>query len=80
MNMFYGAKTPLMPIEELSALGYQLVIIPSDMQRAAIHAMQVVLAEIKRSGDSSAMAAQLTSFEEREKIVQTSRYLALDLL
>ncbi|MNV89040.1 hypothetical protein D3C71_1833000 [compost metagenome] len=50
------------------------------MQRAAIHAMQIVLAEIKRSGDSSAMAAQLTSFEEREKIVQTSRYLALDLL
>ncbi|WP_257605524.1 isocitrate lyase/PEP mutase family protein [Pseudomonas fluorescens] len=80
MNMFYGGKTPLMPIEELSSLGYQLVIIPSDMQRAAIHAMQIVLAEIKRSGDSSAMAAQLTSFEEREKIVQTSRYLALDLL
>lgn len=80
MNMFYGGKTPLMSIEELSSLGYQLVIIPSDMQRAAIHAMQTVLAEIKRSGDSSAMAAQLTSFEEREKIVQTSRYLALDLL
>jgi len=80
MNMFYGGKTPLMPIEELSSLGYQLVIIPSDMQRAAIHAMQVVLTEIKRTGDSSAMAAQLTSFEEREKIVQTSRYLALDLL
>lgn len=80
MNMFYGGKTPLMPIEELSSLGYQLVIIPSDMQRAAIHAMQIVLAEIKRSGDSSAMVAQLTSFEEREKIVQTSRYLALDLL
>jgi len=80
MNMFYGGKTPLMPIEELSSLGYQLVIIPSDMQRDAIHAMQVVLTEIKRSGDSSAMAAQLTSFEEREKIVQTSRYLALDLL
>jgi 2-methylisocitrate lyase-like PEP mutase family enzyme len=80
MNMFYGGKTPLMSIEELSSLGYQLVIIPSDMQRAAIHAMQIVLAEIKRSGDSSAMAAQLTSFEEREKIVQTSRYLALDLL
>ncbi|PBJ26119.1 2,3-dimethylmalate lyase [Pseudomonas sp. ACN8] len=80
MNMFYGGKTPLMPIEELSSLGYQLVIIPSDMQRAAIHAMQVVLSEIKRSGDSSAMAAQLTSFEEREKIVRTSRYLALDLL
>jgi 2-methylisocitrate lyase-like PEP mutase family enzyme len=80
MNMFYGGKTPLMPIEELSSLGYQLVIIPSDMQRAAIHAMRIVLAEIKRSGDSSAMAAQLTSFEEREQIVQTSRYLALDLL
>jgi 2-methylisocitrate lyase-like PEP mutase family enzyme len=78
INMFYGGKTPLVPVEELSALGYRIAIIPSDLQRAAIHAMQATLQEIKRSGDSSAMAAHLTSFKEREQIVQTSRYLALD--
>ncbi|MQA54335.1 isocitrate lyase/PEP mutase family protein [Pseudomonas piscis] len=78
INMFHGGKTPMMPVEELAALGYQLVIIPSDLQRAAIHATQQVLAQIKRSGDSSALASQLVSFQERERIVRTSRYLELD--
>lgn len=78
MNMFYGGKTPLMPIKELASLGYQLVIIPSDLQRASIHAMQRTLAEIKRTGDSGALAKHLTTFKEREDIVQTKRYLSLD--
>lgn len=78
MNMFHGAKTPLLPTHELAALGYQLVIIPSDLQRAAIHAMQQTLAHLRQAGDSGALASQLTSFQEREAIVRTSRYLALD--
>jgi 2-methylisocitrate lyase-like PEP mutase family enzyme len=78
INMFYGGKTPLVPLPELAAMGYRLAIIPSDLQRAAIHAMQATLAAIKQTGDSSALADQLTSFKEREAIVQTQRYLALD--
>jgi len=78
INMFYGGKTPLVPLPELAAMGYRLAIIPSDLQRAAIHAMQATLAAIKQTGDSSALADRLTSFKEREAIVQTQRYLALD--
>lgn len=78
INMFYGGKTPLVPLPDLAAMGYRLAIIPSDLQRAAIHAMQATLAAIKQTGDSSAVAEQLTSFKEREAIVQTQRYLALD--
>jgi 2-methylisocitrate lyase-like PEP mutase family enzyme len=78
INMFYGGKTPLVPLPDLAAMGYRLAIIPSDLQRAAIHAMQVTLAAIRQTGDSSALAGQLTSFKEREEIVQTRRYLALD--
>lgn len=78
INMFYGGKTPLVPLPDLAAMGYRLAIIPSDLQRAAIHAMQATLAAIKQTGDSSALADRLTSFKEREAIVQTQRYLALD--
>ncbi len=78
INMFYGGKTPLVPVPELTKLGYQLVIIPSDLQRAAIHAIQQTLGQIRTTGDSSGMAGQLASFKEREEIIQTSRYLALD--
>ncbi|KRB10361.1 oxaloacetate decarboxylase [Achromobacter sp. Root170] len=78
INMFYGGKTPLVPLQDLTAMGYRLAIIPSDLQRAAIHAMQETLRAIRLTGDSSAMADRLTSFKEREAIVQTGRYLALD--
>ena len=79
INMFYGGKTPLVPLPDLTAMGYRLAIIPSDLQRAAIHAMQETLRAIRLTGDSSAMADRLTSFKEREAIVQTGRYLALDV-
>ncbi len=78
INMFYGGKTPLIPIKKLESLGYQIVIIPSDLQRAAIAAMQRTLAVIHRDGDSKTLADQLASFQERETIVGTKKWLDLD--
>ena len=77
--MFYGGKTPLIPIDQLKAWGYQLIIIPSDLQRAAIAAMKETLDIIKKNGDSSAIQEKLISFNEREAIVKTQQYLSLDL-
>ena len=78
VNMFQGGKTPLVPLPRLAALGYRIVIIPSDLQRAAIHAMQEVLAVIRRDGNSAAVAGRMVSFAERETVVDTAGYLALD--
>ena len=76
INMFEGGKTPLLPVSRLQALGYQLVIIPSDTQRAAIKAMQRVLAAIARDGSAAAMRNDMASFAERETIVDTAAYVA----
>jgi 2-methylisocitrate lyase-like PEP mutase family enzyme len=76
INMFEGGKTPLLPVPRLQALGYQLVIIPSDTQRAAIRAMQRVLAAILRDGSAAAMRSDMVSFAEREAVVDTAAYLA----
>jgi 2-methylisocitrate lyase-like PEP mutase family enzyme len=78
LNMFEGGKTPLVPLARLHALGYRIVIIPSDLQRAAIHAMQETLEAIKRDGNSRSVAARMASFTEREAIVGTAAYLKLD--
>src|SRR4029077_8660149 len=40
INMFQGGKTPLVPRAKLRQWGYRIVIIPSDLQRAAIRAME----------------------------------------
>jgi 2-methylisocitrate lyase-like PEP mutase family enzyme len=78
LNMFEGGKTPFVPLARLRALGYRIVIIPSDLQRAAIHAMQLVLGAIRRDGNSRSVADRLVSFAEREAIVGTAEYLRID--
>jgi 2-methylisocitrate lyase-like PEP mutase family enzyme len=78
INMFEGGKTPLLPVSRLQALGFHLVIIPSDTQRAAIKAMQRVLAAIGRDGSSASMRQDMATFAEREHIVDTAVHLARD--
>lgn len=80
INMFQGGKTPVIPVATLEKLGYSVVIIPSDLQRAAIKAMQTTLSTIHQDGNSEKIATQLTSFKEREKIVKTAQYLEIDQL
>jgi 2-methylisocitrate lyase-like PEP mutase family enzyme len=75
INMFEGGKTPLVPLARLQTLGYRIVIIPSDLQRAAIRAMEEVLRVIARDGNSAALAGRMASFTEREAVVGTDRYL-----
>ncbi len=77
INMFHGGKTPLLSTQRLSELGYRIVIIPSDLQRAALHAMTEVLQALKRDGDSHAFAERMVSFQEREEIVGTEQFLDL---
>jgi len=78
LNMFEGGKTPLLPLDRLQVLGYRIVIIPSDLQRAAIRAMQDVLAAIRRDGNSRTLADRMATFTEREAIVGTADYLSRD--
>ena len=78
INMFQGGKTPVVELSLLRELGYRIVIIPSDLQRAAIRAMDDVLAAIRRDGNSAAVADRMASFTEREEIVGTASYLARD--
>jgi 2-methylisocitrate lyase-like PEP mutase family enzyme len=76
INMFHGGKTPLLPVARLQELGFHIVIIPSDLQRAAIKAMQRTLTAIKRDGSSGQILADLAGFDEREALVATDEYLA----
>jgi 2-methylisocitrate lyase-like PEP mutase family enzyme len=80
INMFFGGKTPLLSTQRLQELGYQVVIIPSDLQRACIKAIQNTLSAIQRDGSSAAIADQMASFKEREKLVGTEEYLKLDAI
>jgi len=78
INMFHGGKTPLVPAGRLEQLGYRVMIVPSDLQRAAVGAMQQTLAAIHRDGHSRALDDLMVSFAQREAIIGTSDWLAQD--
>ena len=78
MNMFESGKTPLLPHERLRELGYSIVIIPSDLQRAAIWAMRETLKVLQRDGSTGAIRDRLLSFQGREEVIGTAEYLERD--
>ena len=78
INMFAGGKTPMVPLADLKAWGYRLVIVPSDLQRAAIGAMQRTLEAIRRDGDSSSLSDEMPTFRDREAIIGTEHWNELN--
>lgn len=78
LNMFWGGKTPVVPREELEKLGFSLVIVPGDLQRTAIHAMQEAAAAILRDGHTESLKDRMATFEDREAAVNTSHYMELN--
>lgn len=69
INMFWGGKTPLVPANQLATLGYRIMIVPSDLQRAAIRAMQRAAAAIRQDGNTATLADEMVSFAEREEVI-----------
>ena len=69
VNLFKGGKTPLLPVSKVQQMGYRLAILPSETQRAAIHAMRKALGYLKEKGTTEAMDQELTTFKERDRIV-----------
>src|SRR5215813_11903308 len=78
VNVFEGGKTPMVPASELEAMGFRLGIYPSQTHRAAIRAAQRVLAALKQDGDTRRIETDLASFQEREDVVGTAHWRALE--
>ena len=78
VNVFEGGKTPMLGAKELEEMGFRLGIYPSQTHRAAIRAAQRVLAAMKRDGDTSAVEADLATFQDREDAVGTASWRELE--
>ena len=78
LNMFWGGKSPVVPRERLEELGFNLVIVPGDLQRTAIYAMQEAARAILRDGHTESLTGAMASFDDREAAVNTAYYMELD--
>src|SRR6195256_16965 len=78
VNVFEGGKTPMLGATGLDEMGFRLGIYPSQTHRAAIRAAQRGLAAMKRDGDTSAIEADLATFQDREDAVGAADWRALE--
>ena len=78
LNMFWGGKTPIVERAELEEMGYNLVIVPGDLQRGAIYAMQEMAKAILRDGHTESVKHMMASFDDREVAINTAKFMELD--
>ena len=80
MNRGGGGKTPALSAAELERMGFQIVIFPGDLQKAAGKAMIEILRILKETGNTDSAQAMMMSFEERFEILGLSRFRELESL
>lgn len=68
-NMVEFGKTPLLPAEELGALGYSLVIHPGTLTRSLVRAAREVLAELLATGSAVRLLDRMASFDDVNALV-----------
>lgn len=68
-NWAESGKTPPLPLKEISALGYKLVLFPVSLLFAATHAMLSLLELLKQGETSSSFASNMVTFSQFTDLV-----------
>jgi 2,3-dimethylmalate lyase len=63
-NMVEGGRTPILPQAELAELGYKIVIYPNSLTRVMARAGQRLLDELKSTGTTAGLAADMLTHGE----------------
>lgn len=78
VNLVEGAKTPLLPKEELQDMGYQLVLYANAVMRSAMFGAQRTLETLRDTGSTLSVLDQMVTFQDRQAVVGLDEWLALD--
>lgn len=77
-NMVEGGKTPILPAPRLQELGFRLAIYPNALTRLFAKAGLEMLASLKETGSSNAMASRMLSHGELWSMFDNTRWRALE--
>jgi 2-methylisocitrate lyase-like PEP mutase family enzyme len=77
-NIVVGGRTPPLPLEELKAFGFAMVLYANVALQAAMLATRRALEELKAAGMCSADSPLLVDFVERQRLVDKPFYDALE--
>ena len=77
-NMGEGGRTPLLPPEDLHALGFDLIVTPLAALLSAAKAVRETYAELRRAGTMRGQLDRLLSFDEFNGLIDLERHYALE--
>jgi 2-methylisocitrate lyase-like PEP mutase family enzyme len=74
-NMVEGGKTPVMPVDQLGALGFRIVIFPGGTVRAVAHTLQAYYASLAQHGTTAPMQSRMLDFDGLNALIGTPELL-----
>lgn len=77
-NFVEPGKSPLIPVPELAALGFKLVIFPGSLMLAMCTLAQRVLGAIRQHGITASLLADMVSVQDFFEMMGLQEFLALD--
>ena len=75
-NMVEGGKTPMLPVPELSALGFRIVIFPGGTTRALAFALQHYFQSLREHQSTVPMRQAMFDFDQLNALIGTPELLA----
>src|SRR5690606_1763504 len=76
-NMVEGGKAPLLATDELSRMGFRIVIYPGATSRYVVRAMQTFFNTLKAEGSTHSMLPSMLGFDDLNKVIDTPALLDL---
>jgi 2-methylisocitrate lyase-like PEP mutase family enzyme len=77
-NFVEHGKSPLLPVPELAALGFKIVIFPGSIMLSVCTLAQRVLREIRQHGTTAKLLEEMLSVQDFFEIMELQELLALD--
>src|SRR5450755_3523440 len=74
INIVSGGLTPMIGMAELEKMGFSMILYANAALQASIAGMQKVLGHLKANGSLEGVSAQLSAFDERQRIVGKPRF------
>jgi 2-methylisocitrate lyase-like PEP mutase family enzyme len=78
VNIVAGGLTPMLGMDELSRMGFSMILYANAALQASIAGMQKVLGHLHAHGSLDGVADQLAGFQERQRIVAKPHFDSLE--
>ena len=78
VNMVEGGKTPLVTVQELTAMGFKFISFSGSAQKIAITAMRKVFRALQRDGCLDSVISDIASLDERSKLLNLAAFYEME--